>query len=113
MSFGNADTFEVRKLSTQGGPSLYIGGTVLAFVLFAAWLHPHPLVLPLLSIILTTAGFCSAAAVWLSARSKGASEGAAKLEERLLAPGLIVFAGFAAAIMGDPDLALQSLQQPR
>jgi hypothetical protein len=113
MSFGNAEVYEMRKFSTQGGPSLFIAGTVLALVLFVAWLHPHALVLPLLSIIITTAGFSGAAAIWLSAQRTAAKARRTSLEDRLLTPGLIVFAGFAAAIMGDPDLALQSLQQPR
>ena len=94
------------QTSSDGDPSIGIAAAVLAVVTLFAVAHPHPLVLPLLSVILVVAGFIAAGWVWY--RSRGA-EG--DRLARLSTPGVILFFGFAAAMLGDPDPAVQSLQQ--
>ena len=111
MSFGRVPTNSLPKFltSSDGGPTLAIAGTALAIVLFAAWLHPHPIVLPLLSIILVLAALVVAAFIAVQRHLAGEGMRGTPLLERMLLPGLLMFCGFAAAMMGDPDLAVQSL----
>ena len=102
------DTWREFSTSSDGGPSLGIAGTVLALVTFIALLHPHPLVLPLLSVILTVSGFVFAGIVaW---RNRGS---ALPVLDKLHLPALIIFFGFAAAMLGDVDPAIQSIQKAR
>lgn len=95
-----------RSATNWGGdPSFSVGIVVLSAVLFLGWLHPSPLLLPVLSIALVLIGLAYATVVALIPASK-----AIRLE-RLQRPALILFFGFAAAMVGDPDPAIQSLQQ--
>ena len=70
-------------------------------------MHPSPLVLLALSIILVLGGFTAAAVVAVLYRKTQSL-----MIDRLQIHGLIVFCGFAAAMLGNPDLAIQSLTKP-
>ncbi|MEQ1611716.1 MAG: hypothetical protein ABL904_03105 [Hyphomicrobiaceae bacterium] len=106
---GSNSGFEVNQ-------NLWIAGGLLMFVTAAALLHPHPLGLPLLSVALVLVGFALAGVV-LAWRFFGRGEGVparpGHLSGLIELSALIVFFGFAAAILGDPDAAVQSLQAYR
>lgn len=102
------NTLDDVRQGSQNDPGLSIAAIALTSILAFAWLHPHPLVLPLLSIILVAASLAASAVIWL--RNRGA---AGSIVEKLHLPGLILFFGFAAAIMGDPDPAVKSLESLR
>ena len=87
-------------------PALGIPAAALSIVTIAAFLHPNPLVLVALSTILVVAGFGLAAIIAL--RRNGSPT---PIQELLYLPALIVFFGFAATILGDPDAAVMSLQR--
>jgi hypothetical protein len=93
---------------SQDEPGIGIAAVALSCVTAIAWLHSHPLVLPLLSVILVSASLLMAGAVVLRRRGT-----AMPLVERLHLAGLVMFFGFAAAIMGDPDLAVKALDGQR
>ena len=104
-----------RDVTTRsdGDQSLLIAGGVLAFVTAAALLHPHSLALPLLSAVLVLAGFALAgfALTWRFFRKgKGVPARPDPMSGLIDLSGLIVFFGFAAAILSDPNAAVQSLQ---
>lgn len=92
----------------QGEPGLAIAAIALSCVTAVALLHPHPLVLPLLSVILVMASLGLSAFVAFQHRHESGS-----LIDRLHLAGLIMFFGFAAAMMGDPDPAVKSLEALR
>ncbi len=100
------NTLRGSSTSADAGGSLPITAWVLALVTVMALLLPDPLVVMLLSTVLVLAGFLAAGYVALKHRNS-----AAPLADRMLLPGLIVFFGFAASILGDPDAAVMSLQQ--
>lgn len=110
MEFGHSriETLEDVRQGSQNDPGLSIAAIALTSILAFAWLHPHPLVLPLLSIILVAASLVVAGVIWLRNRGKQGS-----IIEKLHLAGLILFFGFAAAIMGDPDPAVKSLDALR
>lgn len=85
-------------------PGLGVAAVALTSVTAFALLHPHPLVLPLLSIILVTAALGLSGIVYL--RHRGAP---GSIVDRLHLAGLMIFFGFAAAMLGDPDPAVKSL----
>ncbi len=87
--------------------SLLIVGGALTFVTAVTLFHPHPLALPLLSVVLVLAGFALAGCAW-AWRFFHKGEDVPARPDHL--SGLIVFFGFAAAILGDPNAAVQSLQ---
>lgn len=101
---------------SDGDQGQLIAGGVLTVVTAAVLLHPHPLALPLLSVVLVLAGFALAAFA-LTWRFFSNREGVAARPDRISGlsnlSGLIVFFGFAAAILGNPDAAVQSLQLHR
>ncbi len=103
--------YEASKHKTNGldsDPGIAIAAVALTFVTAVAWLHSHPLVLPLLSIILVTASVAMAGVVaW---RHRGSST---PLTNRLHLAGLVIFFGFVAAIIGDPDPAVKSIDALR
>lgn len=104
-----------RDLATNahGDQSLLIAGGVLTFVTAAALLHPAPLALPVLSGVLVLAGFALAgfALTWRFFRKgKGMPSRPGHMSGLVDLSGLIVFFGFAAAILSDPDAAVQALQ---
>lgn len=93
---------------SEGEPGIGVAAIALCAVTFAAWVNSNPLVLPLLSVILVVAALVVAAVVaW---RHRGSGRG---LIGRMHLAGLIMFFGFAASIMGDPDLAVKSLDALR
>lgn len=104
-------SYETAKHKTNGldsDPGIAIAAVALTFVTAIAWLHSHPLVLPLLSIILVTASVVMAASTaW---QYRGSS---APLTDRLHLAGLVVFFGFIAAIIGDPDPAVKTIDAMR
>lgn len=93
---------------SDGEHGLGIAAVTLACITLVAYSHPHPIVLPLLSIILVIASLCVAA--WVALRNRHSR---VDIIERLHLAGLILFFGFAAAIMGDPDLAVKSIEDTR
>lgn len=100
-SFGNQDGKQGTDIPVM------IASGALAMITVYALTHPHPIVLPLLSVVLVVGGF---AAMGLQALFH---RGTADVLGRLKVPGIVVFFGFAAAMLGDPDPAVQSLQQVR
>lgn len=108
MTFEQFRSWGDHTASSDGGPSMGITATALIGVTALALMHPHPLVLPLLSILLVTGGMIAAAIQTMRYRNTAAS-----LIDKLKVPGLILFFGFAAAMLGDPDPAVQSLQKLR
>ena len=102
------DTMEDAGQGSQNDPGLSIAAITLTSILAFAWVHPHPLVLPLLSIILVAASLTLSGVIWLRNRAATGS-----IVEKLHLAGLILFFGFAAAIMGDPDPAVKSLDAVR
>lgn len=107
MEYGHTrlETLDDARQGSQNDPGLSIAAIALTSILAFAWLHPHPLVLPLLSIILVAAALAVSGVIWLRNRTASGS-----LVEKLHLAGLILFFGFAAAIMGDPDPAVKSLE---
>ena len=103
--------YRTTKPKTNGldsDPGIAIAAVALTFVTAIAWLHSHPLVLPMLSVILVTASIVMAGfAAW---RHRGTTT---PLSDRLHLAGLIIFFGFVAAIIGDPDPAVKSLDAMR
>lgn len=108
MTFEQFRSWGDRTTSSDGGPSMGMTATALIGVTTLALMHPHPLVLPLLSILLVTAGMIGAGIQAMRYRNT-----AVPLVDKLKVPGLILFFGFAAAMLGDPDPAVQSLQRLR
>lgn len=102
------DAWRDLTSSSGGGPSLTIPGTVLAFVTLAALMHPNPLVLMLLSILFVLASFTMAGIEVMRAR-----RARTRVTERLALPALVYFFGCAAAMLGDPDAAVQTLANAR
>ena len=98
----------LRDLSSGGGPSLTIPGAVLAFVTLIALMHPNPLVLMLLSILFVVASLTLAGFALMRARRAHQ-----KASAHMALPALIYFFGCAAAMLGDPDAAVQVLAGPR
>ncbi len=76
-----------------------------ALLVLDALTHAQPLVLPILSAILTIIGFGWAAVAALQRRKPGVS-----LEEKEMGPAFVVFLGFAAAILSDADQLATYLQ---
>ncbi len=99
---------ETKANGFDSDPGIAIAAVALTFVTAIAWLHSHPLVLPLLSIILVTASVVMAGVV--SWRHRGT---ATPITERLHLAGLVIFFGFVAAIIGDPDPAVKSIDAVR
>lgn len=83
---------------------LKFGAVALSLVTFVAMLHPSPLVLPFLSAILVTASIGIASAIAWRHRAEPQT-----FPDRMALPGLLVFFGFAAAIICDPDQVVQAL----
>lgn len=99
------ETLNDRSHGSEEEPGIGIAAVALTFVTATAWLHSHPLVLPLLSILLVGAAIVIAAFVaWRDRRL------ATPRSDRFHLAGLVIFFGFAAAIMGDPDPAVRSLE---
>ncbi len=101
---------------SYGDQSLLIAGGVLTLATAAALLHPHPLALPLLSVVLVVPGFALAGfgLAWRHFhKGKGVPARPGHMSGLIDLSGLIVFFGFAAAILGDPNAAVQSLQLHR
>jgi hypothetical protein len=88
--------------------SLLIPVVALSVVTVVALQHPHPAVMMLLSVVLVVAGFVFAAIQAVRCRASGSN-----LVDRLVLPAIIVFFGFAAAMLGDPDPAVESLMRKR
>jgi ABC-type Fe3+-siderophore transport system permease subunit len=102
------ETNKARHNGLASDSGIAIAAVALSFVTVVAWLHAHPLVLPLLSIILVAASIMIAGfAAW---RHRGETT---PVTERLHMAGLVIFFGFVAAIMGDPDLAVKSIDAMR
>lgn len=102
------DTQRDSYSSFGGGPSLVIPGAVMTFVTLAALMHPNPLVLMLLSIIFVLAALVLAGIELVRALRKRSPP-----VERLALAALIYFFGCAAAMLGDPDAAVQTLNATR
>ena len=88
----------------SGGPGLFIPAIVLAVANLAALVHPHPMVPAVLSAVLVVAGFAMAAMV---IARKGWSRAAR--DDALLLPAVVLFSGFAAAILCDADRAVATM----
>ena len=89
-------------------PGLGIPAAAMTVVTAIAMLHPHPLVLPLLGVILVLASLVVAAIVWLRTFRTGGP----RMTQLHLA-GLIMFFGFAATMLGDIDPAVKSFEALR
>ncbi|WP_088345676.1 MULTISPECIES: hypothetical protein [Rhodomicrobium] len=78
---------------------------VLAGALAAASFVPHPIVLPLTSVILVAAGCAVAAFAWVRAEKREADQ-----FTRWDQAGIFVFAGFLAALTADSAEALSFIE---
>lgn len=94
--------------SPDGGWWLGITGAVLTIVTGLALTQSHPLVLMVLSVALVTGGIVASLVQFLRYRDRGVAP-----LTYLGVPSLVLFFGFAAAMLGDPDAAVQSLQRLR
>lgn len=90
----------------ERGPPLGLPAVALSVVLATALVHPSALVLPTLSVILVIAGIVLAIVTWLRFRQLGDG-----IADKMTLPGLLVFVGFAAGILSDPDAAVQSMMR--
>lgn len=99
-----------RPFDSRVGQSVsyFIPVVALSVVTVVALQHPHPVVMMLLSVLLVVAGFAFAAVQALRYRASSSD-----LADRLVLPAIIVFFGFAAAMLGDPDPAVESLMRKR
>lgn len=86
------------------GPNMLAPVAVLSAAMFGALLHPHPLVIGVLSAILVVAGFLAAAVVLARGKWQLSAAG-----DRLVLPGLLLMFGFLAAALCDADRAAQHL----
>lgn len=66
--------------------------------------HAKPLVLPAISVGLSVVGFAWATGIALRHRHSGVA-----LQDRMVGPGLVVFFGFAAAMLSDSDQLVKYL----
>jgi hypothetical protein len=85
--------------------SIAVVGLISCLMVIDALTHSQPLVLPLISAALTVVGFSWAAVITLR-RSRREQP----LPDRLLWPSLILFFGFAAAMLSDADQLVRHLQ---
>ena len=88
----------------SGGPGLFLPAVVLAVANVAAGVHPHPVVPAVLSAVLVVAGFIMATVVIVRKGWAGAAA-----NDALLLPTIVLFSGFAAAILCDADRAVATL----
>jgi hypothetical protein len=86
-----ADTSERRSLRRQWECAILLSGA-----LAAASFAPHPIVLPVVSVLLIAAAGFAAGYAWLRTEARAARE-----FTRWDQAGILVFAGFAAALTGD------------
>lgn len=94
--------------SPDGGWWLGIAAAALTIVTGLALTQSHPLVLMVLSIALVTGGIVASVVQLLRYRNRDLAP-----LSYLGVPSLVLFFGFAAAMLGDPDAAVQSLQRLR
>lgn len=99
---------EARARGPLRAASIGIAVVVVGLMCLDAFTYAHPLVLPTLSIVLTIAGFAWAA---VSAMRHRADD--VKLAERMTGPALVLFVGFAAAMLSDTDQVVAHLQRLR
>jgi hypothetical protein len=85
--------------------SIAVVGLMSCLMAIDALTHSRPLVLPLISAALTLVGFTWAAFITLR---RGQHE--TPLPDRLIWPSLILFFGFAAAMLSDADQLVAHLQ---
>jgi uncharacterized membrane protein YkvI len=85
--------------------SIAVVGLISCLMVIDALTHAQPLVLPLMSAVLTVIGFTWAAIITLR-RSRLETP----LPDRLVWPSLILFFGFAAAMLSDADQLVRHLQ---
>jgi hypothetical protein len=84
----NAEKFGIRRQ--------WECAVLLAAALAAGSFAPHPLVLPIVSVLLVLCAFLAATRAWLTGERRLASE-----FTRWDQAGLLMFAGFLAALTGD------------
>jgi hypothetical protein len=85
--------------------SIAIVSLVSCLVLIDALTHSQPLILPLTSAALTIIGF-----TWAAILTLRHSRHENPLSDRLTWPSLMLFLGFAAAMLSDADRLVQYLQ---
>ena len=90
---------ERRSLRRQWECAILLSGA-----LAAASFAPHPIVLPIVSVVLIAAAAIASGYAWLTAERRVAGEFG-----RWDQAGILVFAGFAAALTGDSAEVLQFL----
>ena len=97
-----------RARGPSNAASIGIAVVVVGLMCLDVFTYAHPLVLPTLSIVLTISGFALAA---VAATRHRADE--VKLAERMTGPALVLFVGFAAAMLSDTDQVVGQLQKLR
>jgi hypothetical protein len=85
--------------------TITIVGLISCLMALDAVTHAQPFVLPILSVALTTIGFTWAAITALRQRGRGVS-----LQDNMTGPGLVVFFGFAAAMLSDADQIVKHMK---
>lgn len=110
MEMGQLRKWSLKHLAHRAGgePGLGIAAIALTSITAFSFLHPHPVVLPMLSAILVVVALGMAAFIAWRHRDEPAS-----LPDRMLLAGLIIFFGFIAGILADADAMVQSLQAAR
>src|SRR5262245_49740181 len=97
---------EKRSIRRQWECAILVAGA-----LAAASFAPHPIVLPLVSVVLMVLAGCAAGYAWV--RSEGQPRGEFTRYDQA---GILAFAGFVAALTGDSAEVLQfieSFSEPR
>ena len=100
------DRSEKRSLRRQWECAILLAGA-----LAAASFAPHPIVLPIVSVVLVLSAGLAAGLAWLQAERRITGE-----FTRWDQAGILVFAGFVAALTGDSAEVLhfmESLAEPR
>jgi hypothetical protein len=87
--------------------SIAVVGLVSCLMVIDALTHSQPLVLPLISAVLTVVGFTWAAIITLRHGRQDTP-----LPNRMIWPSLMLFFGFAAAMLSDADQLVKYLQVP-
>jgi hypothetical protein len=94
------DTAERRSIRRQWECAILLSGA-----LAAASFAPHPIVLPIVSVVLVAAATFASGYAWMRSEQRTAGE-----FTRWDQAGILVFAGFAAALTGDSAEVLQFME---
>lgn len=104
-SFSRAQVKTPENAEKLGVRRQWECAVLLAMALAAGSFAPHPLVLPIVSALLVLCAFLAAGHAWLTGERRFASE-----FTRWDQAGLLMFAGFLAALTGDSAETMQFME---